>query len=227
MKITLISDTHNKHKRLTSRLPGGDLILCGGDISSMGYEHEVREFCKWYDSLDYSLKPFIAGNHDWGFQNNTEKALEIVSEYKSIKYLQDETLTIDGVNIYGSPWQPEFYNWAFNLPRMGKELQNKWDDIPENTDILITHGPPYGILDDVEHNRGVHLGCELLAQRVKEIKPKIHIFGHIHSGHGYYFDGYTHYFNASVLDEDYVDFNDIFTFDWDPIKNTIDNLERT
>ena len=150
MKITLISDTHNKHKLITQDLPGGDLLIHAGDISSMGYEHEIREFCKWYNSLDnYTNKVFIAGNHDWGFQINTEKVKEILDFYGNITYLQDNEVLVGEklVSIYGSPWQPEFYNWAFNLPRKGDELKEKWDNIPSNTDILITHGPAYGYVD--------------------------------------------------------------------------------
>jgi Icc-related predicted phosphoesterase len=93
--------------------------------------------------------------------------------------------------------------------------------IPEGIDILITHGPAWGILDDVEGNRNVHLGCELLADKIKQIKPKIHICGHIHSGHGYYYDGHTHYFNASVLNEQYLYSNKPWNIDWNPITNEI------
>jgi len=225
MKITLISDTHNKHNQITNDLIGGDLLLHSGDISSMGTEMEIFEFCKWFDKLDnYKNKIFIAGNHDWGFQNNVDEIKKIVNHY-DINYLQDNTKTIkigkNKINIYGSPWQPEFYNWAFNLPRNGEELLNKWNQIPNNTDILLTHGPAWGILDDVQDRRGTHLGCELLSERIKFINPKIHICGHIHSGHGYYYDGFTHYFNASVLDEKYQYSNGIFHIDWDPITNEI------
>lgn len=163
MKITLISDTHNKHKHITSDLKGGDLLLHGGDLTSMGYEHEIREFAKWYDSLsNYDHKVFIAGNHDWGFQNNVDKVKEIVGFYENITYLQDQLHTVQDENgtevkIWGSPWQPEFYNWAFNLPRNGEELKTVWDMIPEGTDILITHGPAWGFVDDVEGRRGQHL----------------------------------------------------------------------
>jgi Icc-related predicted phosphoesterase len=106
------------------------------------------------------------------------------------------------VKIYGSPWQPEFFNWAFNLPRKGEELKRRWNNIPTDTDILITHGPAYGYVDQVI-GRTEHLGCELLADRIKEIKPKIHVCGHIHSGRNVVFDDGTLYINASVLNERY------------------------
>jgi predicted phosphodiesterase len=230
MKITLISDTHNKHKFVTNDLPGGDLLIHAGDLSSMGYEHEIREFCKWYDSLDnYTNKIFIAGNHDWGFQNNIDVTKEILNSYKTIDYLQDDSILLGElnsevmVNIYGSPWQPEFYNWAFNLPRQGVELKEKWDNIPNNTDILITHGPAYGYVDKVI-GRTENLGCELLTERIKELKPKIHVCGHIHTGYGYTFDGDTHYINASVLNESYVYYNKPLTIEWNPKTNEIEFL---
>jgi Icc-related predicted phosphoesterase len=226
MKITFISDTHTKHKHITKDLPGGDLLIHAGDMSSMGYEHEIREFCKWFDSIDnYDHKIFIAGNHDWGFQNNAEKAMQIVNSYKTVDYLQDDWLKVGDdeqmVKVYGSPWQPEFYNWAFNLPKNGSELLEKWNGIPEDTDILITHGPAWGFLDDVEGRRGDHLGCELLAERIKTIKPKIHVCGHIHTGYGHYFDGHTHYFNAAVLNERYLYAHTPWNIDWDPITNKV------
>ena len=227
MKLTIISDTHNKHKHITGDLPGGDVLICAGDISSMGYEHEIREFASWYNKLDnYDHKVFIAGNHDWGFENNVEKVKEIVGLYDTITYLQDQLHTIQDENgtevkIWGSPWQPEFYNWAFNLPRNGEELKAVWDMIPEDVDILITHGPAWGILDDVEGRRGQHLGCELLVERIKQIKPKIHICGHIHTGYGHYYDGNTHYFNAAVLNERYLYSHKPWNIEWNPITNEI------
>ncbi len=226
MKITFISDTNNKHKFVTNDLPGGDLLIHAGDLSSMGYEHEIREFCKWYDSLDnYTNKIFIAGNHDWGFQNNVEKVKEILDFYENITYLQDNEVLVGDklVSVYGSPWQPEFYNWAFNFPRNGYELKEKWGNIPSNTDILITHGPAYGYVDKVI-GRPENLGCELLTDRIKEIKPKIHVCGHIHTGYGYTFDGDTHYINASVLNESYVYYNKPLTIEWNPETNEIEFL---
>ena len=226
MKITMISDTHNKHKFVTDDLSGGDLLIHAGDLSSMGYEHEIREFCKWYNSLDnYTHKVFIAGNHDWGFQINTEKVREILDFYGNITYLQDNDVLVGDklVSVYGSPWQPEFYNWAFNLERKGDELKEKWDNIPSNTDILITHGPAYGYVDRVI-GRPENLGCELLTDRIKEIKPKIHVCGHIHTGYGYTFDGDTHYINAAVLNESYNYHHKPLTIEWNPETNEIEFL---
>jgi Icc-related predicted phosphoesterase len=226
MIITLISDTHGKHNEITQDLPGGDLLLHAGDISSMGYQHEVQQFCKWFNNVEnYDHKIFIAGNHDWGFENNVEKIMEIVNSYKTVDYIQDETISVGDdekmVNIYGSPWQPEFYNWAFNLPKNGVELAAKWDAIPDNTDILITHGPAFGVLDTVAGKMWDNLGCQLLTNKIKSIKPKIHVCGHIHSGYGYYFDGDTHFINASVLNEAYQYTNKPITIDWNQETNEV------
>ena len=235
MKVTLISDTHTKHKQLNGDLPGGDLLIHAGDFMNSGYDKtDATEFFDWFDKIDnYDDKIFIAGNHDRIMQNEPEWAQGILTGYKTIEYLQDEQLTLyfdgpngdfpeDNVRIYGSPWQPEFYNWAFNLPRNGGELKAKWNVIPTNTDILITHGPAFGKLDDVEGRRGQHLGCELLAEHINTVaRPKIHVCGHIHSGYGYYFDGQTHYFNASILNERYNYTNKPFNFEWDQATNEI------
>lgn len=234
MIVSIISDTHAKHKQVTQDLIGGDLLLHGGDFMTSGYsKYEAEEFFKWFDSIDnYEYKTFIAGNHDRVMQDIPDEMQGILTAYKTIDYLQDDECVMyydgpngdrpeDNIRIYGSPWQPEFYNWAFNLPRNGPGLASKWEAIPDNTDILITHGPPYGILDDTEGRRGQHLGCELLRERVNAIRPKIHIFGHIHSGHGYYYDGHTHFFNASVLNERYSYSHLPFNFSWNPVTNSI------
>ena len=154
MRITVISDTHTKHHQLTNDLIGGDLIIHAGDISSMGYFEEIKDFCNWYESLNqYDNSVFIAGNHDWGFQNNKVQINSLIDSYEWITYLEDSKLTFvnkeatEMCSIWGTPWQPEFHNWAFNLPRNGWELQEKWMRIPSDIDILVTHGAPFGILD--------------------------------------------------------------------------------
>lgn len=226
IRLTFISDTHNRHKQITNDLPGGDILIHAGDISSMGYQHEIDSFCKWFDKIDnYKQKIFIAGNHDWGFQDSPNWCKEYLKEFESVEYLEDNLFVLGDdydktVKIYGSPWQPEFYNWAFNLPRNGSELTEKWNQIPVDTDILITHGPAWGYVDKIL-GQTQNLGCELLVQRIKTIKPKIHVCGHIHTGRGYVFDGDTHFFNAAVLDERYTYTQPPMTVDWDPETNEI------
>ena len=204
MKILTISDTHTKHNQIPLEwLEPADVIIHAGDISSMGSLSEIESFCYWFDRLDqYDHKIFIAGNHDWGFQEKPEQVMEIVNSYKTIKYLKDSSVVCDGVKIYGSPWQPEFYNWAFNLKR-GAKLQEKWDLIPLDTDILVTHGPAYGYGDFVPN--GENVGCSnLLDTIITKVNPKVHIAGHIHSGYGESFAHGTHFINAATLNESYM-----------------------
>ena len=204
MNLTFISDTHNKHGHIPKEfLLGGDIIFHTGDISSRGYIHEVENFLKWYNSLDsYKYKILIAGNHDFLFEYSPQKAKSILENYPNVIYLQDSGIEIQGLNIWGSPWQPEFYNWAFNLPRKGAELLEKWKMIPRNCDILLTHGPPKGILDKVPD--GFLCGCEILYDEIiQHINPKVHAFGHIHCGYGIQEHEGTHFINASSLNEEY------------------------
>lgn len=224
MEITFISDTHSRHTDITKDLPGGDLLLHSGDFMNSGVkQNEMFSFCDWFNKLDeYDSKIFIAGNHDILFEQSPTFVKGVLSGYKWIDYLQDEEIIVNGVKIYGSPWQPEFYNWAFNLPRRGPGLSSRWENIPNDTDILITHGPPQGILDisGPPYSQG-DLGCELLRVRVDELKPKIHLFGHIHGSYGYKFINGTHFINASVLNEQYEYKNKPLTVKWDKESNDL------
>jgi len=228
MKITFISDTHAKHRQLY--LEGGDLLIHAGDIMNSGYNvQEIDDFCNWFESQNYETCAFIAGNHDRLFEDDPDQVAKIVNEY-TINYMQDSEIIFGGgerpfVKIYGSPWQPEFYNWAFNLPRCGEELGKVRNNIPEDVDILVTHGPPQGHLDiSGEPWYEGDLGCEILRHRVDTIKPKIHVFGHIHGSYGYKFHNGTHFINASVLNERYSVVNDPLTVEWDPDTNEIEFL---
>jgi len=220
-RITVISDTHTKHKELY--LPGGDILIHAGDIMNSGYNvNDIKSFLKWFESQDYEELIFIAGNHDRMFENNKDIVSRLLESYPAVTYIEDDYVMIDDIKIYGSPWQPEFYNWAFNLPRRGPGLMSKWQAIPDDIDILITHGPPQEHLDTSGYPWSqTLLGCELLRVRVDEIKPKIHVFGHIHGSAGYKEHNGTHFFNASVLSEDYHHANDGITFDWDHKTNEI------
>jgi len=229
MRITVISDTHTRHGLIPMEdLPGGDLLLHAGDIMNSGYnKNDIWDFCHWFQSLkQYEDKVFIAGNHDRMFENHPLEANTIVNNYGSVIYLQDDDFVIYGdgpngdmpennIRIYGSPWQPEFYSWAFNLPKNGIEISGKWEAIPDNTDILVTHGPAYGTLDTVAGRQYDNLGCELLAERIERLKPKIHVCGHIHSGRGIEYKNRTLFINASVLDESYEYTQKPITIDFD------------
>ena len=228
MKITFISDTHTKQGLIPySDLPGGDLLIHAGDIMNSGRNsNDISDFCKWFDGIDnYHHKIFIAGNHDRMFEDYPEKAMEIVNSFKTIDYLQDDWIKVGDdesmVKIYGSPWQLEFYSWAFNLQRNSLQLSGKWEAIPDDTDILITHGPAWGSVDTVAGRPWDNLGCELLAERIQRFRPKIHVCGHIHSGYGVETIDGIHYINASVLDERYEYTQKPWNVEWDPESNIL------
>ncbi|HEY9785873.1 MAG TPA: metallophosphatase domain-containing protein [Candidatus Obscuribacterales bacterium] len=192
MRIVIISDTHNKLSQIS--IPEGDLLIHCGDFCGHGTIDEVARFSEQLAELPHRHKVVIAGNHDWPFERQNAAARAAL---ENVVYLEDSGVSIDGLKIYGSPWQPEFMNWAFNLPRQSRELEDKWRCIPDGTDILVTHGPPYRILDATRF--GQHAGCELLRRRVEEIKPRVHCFGHIHEAYGQEKRDGTLFVNASVL----------------------------
>lgn len=217
MKILTISDTHTKHRQIPLEwLEPADIIIHAGDISNRGYLGEIKEFCEWFSGLDqYTHKIFIAGNHDFGFQHYPIDATRIVREYPNITYLEDSEVVIDGIKIWGSPWQPEFFDWAFNLKR-GEQLLEKWALMPTDTDISITHGPAYGMVDWVPPRKnhggefrkfldGGSVGCEdLLDIITTKVRPKYHICGHIHCGYGEVIKNGVNFINASTLNEQYM-----------------------
>lgn len=224
MKVTFISDTHTKHELLD--LPGGDVLIHAGDLMNSGYvKQDIIDFVNWFKDQPYKHKIFIAGNHDRMFEDLPDIAMNLLKDSANDKvtYLQDSEIIIDGVKIYGAPWQPEFHGWAFNLPRCGEDLENKWKNIPKDVDILITHGPSQGNLDisGAPYNEP-NLGCELLRVRIDEIKPKIHTFGHIHGSSGYKTNGDTHFINAAILGEDYNQICNGYTIEWNPNTNEIE-----
>lgn len=196
MRIVCISDTHLAHQEEDLKIPDGDLLIHAGDGTFEGSLPEMTDFLKWLAGLRHPRKVLIAGNHDWLFQKDAALARSIVPS--GITYLEDSGVEIEGLKIYGSPWQPEFLDWAFNLPR-GPRLREKWNKIPGGIDILVTHAPPAGILDQTPH--GEHVGCADLRRVVERVKPRLHVFGHIHHGHGVKDVGPTRFVNASICDE--------------------------
>ena len=202
MKIICTADTHGLHERL--KLPSADVLIVAGDICPMGRMEDVRAFGQWLGNLPHSHKVVIAGNHDKPFQvNPTEAISALIGNDPTIHYLQDSAITIDGIKFYGSPWTPTFMNWYFMADK-GEEIQQMWNKIPTDTDVLITHGPPAGILDNV---KGTPEGCIDLLKRVSEVNPKYHIFGHIHEGYGMRQREEVTYVNASLCDARYRPIN--------------------
>mgnify|MGYP006291605781 CR=1 FL=1 len=205
MKLIVISDTHGQHRSL--EIPDGDVLIHAGDLTRHGTLGDVREFNNFLGTLPHPHKIVIAGNHDFCFEKDRKACEEILT---NCIYLQDQEVVIDGVKFYGSPWQPWFYDWAFNLQR-GPEIRAKWELIPEDTDVLITHGPPHGIEDMTA--QGEHAGCQDLLEVIEEIKPKMHIFGHIHEGYGVTVNRETTFINASSADQLYRLLNPPIVFD--------------
>lgn len=206
-RVVCLSDTHGFHDSLA--VPEGDVLIHAGDLSMKGREAEVQAFAAWFGALPHPHKIVIAGNHDWLFARAPARGRELL---RDVTYLCDEGAQVAGLHVWGSPWQPWFYDWAFNLPR-GQALRDKWDLIPHDTDVLVTHGPPFGYLDGAarpasgwsdEHGVAVeHMGCEELRVALDRVRPRLHVFGHIHEGYGQAQLGDTILVNASNCDEDY------------------------
>lgn len=204
-KIVCISDTHGQHRSLN--LPEGDILIHAGDISRVGKLNEIIEFNSWLGTLNYKHKIIIAGNHDFIFENEYNLAKSLIT---NAIYLEDSGVEIEGIKFWGSPVSPRFYDWAFNRDR-GEDIKKHWDKIPKNIDVLITHGPPYGVLDKTVS--GENVGCEDLLSKIQEIKPKFSIFGHIHEGYGIFKDKGITFINACSLNERYKIKNEPIVFE--------------
>ncbi|XP_076622525.1 metallophosphoesterase domain-containing protein 1 [Colletes latitarsis] len=230
LRVVCMSDTHSLTPFLKFDIPMGDIFIHAGDFTKCGNLQEVIEFNKWIGNLPHKNKIVIAGNHELSFDSTFTHPFDIptlgmsrdilaeaiqttnVKDYlTNCTYLEDSEITIHGIKLYGSPWQPEFCNWAFNLPR-GELLLSKWNRIPSDTDILITHTPPIGH-GDLCCNK-VRAGCvELLSTVQNRVQPKYHVFGHIHEGYGISTDGKIIYINASTCDLNYLPSNPPIVFD--------------
>lgn len=197
VRLVLLADTHLFHEDL--RVPDGDVIVHAGDACRRGTLDELVVFAALWRALPHAHKVFVPGNHEWCFQKAPEAARALLP---GTHVLIDEALELGGLRWYGSPWQPEFGRWAFNLPR-GPALAERWACIPDDTDVLITHGPPLGLGDRSRHaarhapSHGAprledgHTGCADLRARVASVRPRLHAFGHIHEDGGLWSDGVT------------------------------------
>ena len=200
-RIVCISDTHSQTDNEDfPAIPDGDILIHSGDFTNHGTHEDIQKFNAWLGTLPHQHKVVIAGNHDKTFDatfenNNEESAKEVQDMLTNATYLQDTLIELNNLKIFGSPWVPRHGHWGFLLNE--SQRLEKWSEIPEEIDVLITHGPPHGIGDLTD--RDVHMGCKHLLAKVKEVKPKLHVYGHIHEAAGIRTDGATIFANAGTV----------------------------
>lgn len=204
MKIIFISDTHGLHDKVI--VPECDVLVHAGDLCNTGARFEVERVTAWLNDQPAKHVVAIAGNHDFALER---KQADWLPNWGRINYLENSSVIIEGIKFYGSPITPTFMDWAFMAAR-GRDIQPYWERIPPDTNVLVTHGPPIGILDQSRPGfkengepNSVYLGCEDLAVRVCEIRPQAHVFGHIHGSYGRRDMNGTTYINASQVNEAY------------------------
>lgn len=194
MRIVCVSDTHGAHQNV--KVPEGDVFIFAGDASICSWEM-YHNFDKWLKTIPCKHKIVVAGNHDSlpyeNYLTNQRFRLE------NAHYLCHNIITIEDIKFFGSPFSKEYNGWFFMASE--EHLQYKWKQIPEDTDVLITHGPAYGWLD--QNVDGKHCGSKTLRTRLEEIKPKYHITGHIHEASAVLQTEHTTVINCSFLDENY------------------------
>ena len=217
--ITAISDTHTMHRDLNGMPDSGDILIHAGDFSGHSTEEDLIDFNAWLASLDYKHKIVVPGNHDRIFERHEQRARILLPQ---ATVLIDQCIEVEGVKIYGSPWTPRFGHWSFM--QAAAELKEKWEQIPNDLDILITKRPPKYVLDEVldyvphlNSYEPVHTGCAHLFNKVMHAKPKYHIFGHIHEGFGAKEIQDTLFLNVACLNERYQPVNSVTVF---AIENT-------
>lgn len=209
MIIDCISDLHGHYPKLE----GGDLLLVCGDLTARDLPKQMAEFILWLKDQPYRKKILIAGNHDGFIYKNLDWYSSWTNDFI---YLEDSGIEFEGLKVWGSPWTPTFLNWHFMKDR-GDPIKEKWDLIPEDTDILITHGPPFGVQDFVNKRTGCQ-GCEMLRDAILRIMPRLHVFGHIHESPGVCaFNGIL-CVNASIMDEHYRPKNKPIRIEYDGVK---------
>jgi hypothetical protein len=209
MQAVALSDTHNRHNSVV--VPDGDILLFAGDALGRGSGREFRKFADWWNELPHKYKIFVPGNHDFACETQPGPCEDMLNEVSTTHFLIDEGVTIEGRTIWGSPYTPWFYDWAFNVPR-GTLTPLHWHKIPKDLDVLITHGPPGAVLDQAVPGKTDHLGDSELTDLIvhHKIEPKHHIFGHIHGSYGFHVDPLlpkTMFHNVAICDEAYQPVN--------------------
>lgn len=208
--LDLISDTHTKHDGITFPQPLLNqedtwVLVHTGDFSYQGLPHEVNSFKRWLQCQPHYYKVLIAGNHELTFENLIDGHKEF-SKCANTYYLQETGCEIAGYKFWGTPYTMRFFDWAFQVDR-GVDDHQRFSKIPNDTDIVLCHGPAQGVADtcpDInDRNRIVSVGSSALRKRLKAIEPKLMVSGHLHKHAGVYAQPECLYVNASVLDDRY------------------------
>jgi len=207
LTLVLMSDTHGMHDRMDHPVPDGDVLIHAGDFCGLGQAGEVRDFAAWMGEFPHRHKLVTPGNHDRPVEQDEATFREIFATF-GIRLLINESVEIEGFRFFGSPYTPTFLNWHFMRDR-GSAIRAEWDKIPEDSDVVITHGPAYGhgdLAPPWKRGPSRHVGCLELLERLRTIRPSMHIFGHIHDGYGVTISSEvqgTTFFNASICTESY------------------------
>jgi Icc-related predicted phosphoesterase len=193
IRIVAMADTHLAHEGLV--VPDGDILVHAGDMLQYGSLEELERAADFLRALPHRIKVIVAGNHEVCLERQPEAARALLEGFV---YLEDEATTLDGLVFYGSPWQPKFRIWAFGAER-GAELAAKWARVPDRLDVLVTHGPPHGFGDRIVwQGKERRVGCSDLLARVRQVSPRLHLFGHIHQDRGLWESGPTTFANVTT-----------------------------
>jgi len=190
-RLVLVSDTHELHREL--EVPNGDILIHAGDFTMFSKSlREIEDFSEWLGELPHPHKLVVPGNHEFFLAADPSRR----SLLGNAAVLMNEWIEIDGLRIWGSPVTPQL-DGVFGT---GSDVDRRrlYAQIPEHTDVLIAHGPPYGILD-VAPESGFHSGCRELFDAVMRVRPKLHVFGHVHGAHGIFQTNDTMFVNAALL----------------------------
>jgi Icc-related predicted phosphoesterase len=200
VRIVCISDTHSHHERIV--VPEGDVLIHAGDLTRSGTQAQIHDTYIWLAGLPHERIIVTPGNHDFELDRNTHLLQMVNTMFPRIETLVDSETMLGGMRVWGSPWTPWFNDWSFIFasgPAGEKEARAKWDEIPDDTAILVTHGPPYGIGDATQH--GWHVGCPALKARTAQLPNlRLHVFGHVHEAYGAQRVGDVLYVNACSCD---------------------------
>lgn len=221
VRFVCISDTHNLTDQLF--IPPGDVLLHAGDFSMIGSPDQVQHFDTFMANQPHPVKVVIAGNHEITFDIDQYQGIKTRFPLQNVpdpwmakgllrhcNYLEDSQIHVFGYTIYGSPWM-HCRGWAFDCSTR-EEIARKWTKIPRHTDILVTHMPPYQVLDR-EISSGDPWGCPHLLAKVREVQPLVHLFGHIHECHGVLSSPQTLFINSAVCTHSYQPLNSPVIFD--------------